>query len=219
MKIVSLVSQKGGVGKSTTAINLAVQAAAVGLGAVIIDIDPQGSAVAWRQLRARRAEGNGAPWVRSSLVLELDERLAEAEAAGVDIVFIDTAGRSDSDQIAAARVADLVLVPIGASVMDHRTLQSTKTVIALGGGPTYRVLLTKIPTIVARQESAVAALKRADMPICPVALFERIACKDAYAFGQGVTEFEPHGKAAEEIRLLLDYVAETLAIRPRASVA
>jgi chromosome partitioning protein len=51
MKTIALVTEKGGAGKSTIAVNLAVAAQRQGKAVAVIDIDPQGSALLWSKYR------------------------------------------------------------------------------------------------------------------------------------------------------------------------
>jgi len=90
MKIVSFVCQKGGTSKTTTAINLAVEALAYGLEVVLIDLDPQVSACDWKDIR-----GDAAPVVASTPVPHLERTLRAAGENGADLVIIDTAGRTN----------------------------------------------------------------------------------------------------------------------------
>jgi hypothetical protein len=91
MQTIVIVSQKGGTGKTTIAIHLAVAAEREGKAAVVIDLDPQASAAAWRDLR--EAEG---PAVQSVQPARLAATLKAAEEAGADFAVVDTPARSES---------------------------------------------------------------------------------------------------------------------------
>ena len=107
MKVISVICQKGGTAKTTAAINLAVEAVAGGLEVVVIDLDPQVSACDWKDIRGERA-----PLVAATPVPHLDRTLKAAADNGADLVIIDTAGRTSEAASAAARAADLILVPL-----------------------------------------------------------------------------------------------------------
>ena len=87
MKVLSLICQKGGTSKTTTAINLAVEATACGLEVALIDLDPQVSACDWKDIR-----GDKAPVVAATPVPHLDRALKAAAGAGADLAIVDTAG-------------------------------------------------------------------------------------------------------------------------------
>src|SRR4029077_4530009 len=113
MKVISLICQKGGTAKTTDAINLAVEAVADGLEVVVIDLDPQVSACDWKDIR-----GDRAPLVAATPVPHLDRTLRAAANNRADLVIIDTAGRTSEAASAAARAADLILVPLQPSLID-----------------------------------------------------------------------------------------------------
>ena len=98
MKTIVIVSQKGGTGKTTLAVHLAVAAERAGKAAVMIDIDPQASAAAWRDLR--EAEG---PAVRIVQPARLAVTLKAAAEAGAELAFIDTPARSENAALDAVR--------------------------------------------------------------------------------------------------------------------
>ena len=110
MLTVGIVSQKGGVGKTTLAFNLAVAAELAGNAALIVDLDPQASAVAWSD--SREAE---TPVVVSAEAARLVEVLTTASKHSAALCFIDTAPHGESPALAAARAADLVLYGVPAS--------------------------------------------------------------------------------------------------------
>ena len=101
MKVLSLVCQKGGTSKTTTAINLAVEALAYGLEVVIIDLDPQVSACDWKDIRDKN--GEKPPVVASTPVPHLERTLRAAAENGADLAIVDTAGRTNDAAAAAAR--------------------------------------------------------------------------------------------------------------------
>src|SRR5580704_4668739 len=117
MKVLSLLCQKGGTAKTTAAVNLAVEALTHGLEVVVIDLDPQVSACDWKDIR-----GDRPPVVAATPVPHLERTLKAAADNGADLAIIDTAGRTNDAALAAARAADLVLVPLQPSLIDLRTL-------------------------------------------------------------------------------------------------
>lgn len=205
MKIIALTCQKGGTAKTTTAINLAVEALAYGLEVVIIDLDPQVSACDWKDIR-----GETPPVVASTPVPHLERTLKAAEENGADLVIIDTAGRTNEAASAAAKAADLVLVPMQPSLIDLKTLGATLDIIRLAGGKPTLALLSRVKAVGTRHEDTRAWLAAQEVDVCPVMLGERVTYQDAYAEGLGVSEAEPHGKAAHEIREVYLYISKLL---------
>ena len=135
MLTVGIVSQKGGVGKTTLAFNLAVAAELAGNAALIVDLDPQASAGAWGD--SREAE---TPVVVSAEAARLVEVLTTASKHSAALCFIDTAPHGESPALAAARAADLVLIPCRPSILDLRAITASQTIAQLADTPAAVVL-------------------------------------------------------------------------------
>src|SRR4051812_22811565 len=105
MKTAAVISQKGGAGKTTIAVHLAVAAERGGRSAAIIDLDPQASATTWKDLRQADT-----PPVVSSQPARLANVLATAAKHGAELVIIDTAPHSETAALTAARAADLIMI-------------------------------------------------------------------------------------------------------------
>jgi chromosome partitioning protein len=208
MKVLSIVCQKGGSAKTTTAINLAVEAMRHGLDVALIDLDPQVSACDWKDIR-----GDKPPVVAATPVPHLDRALKAAKDAGADLVIIDTAGRANDTASAAARVADLVLIPLQPSLPDLNTVAATLDIIRLAGGKPARALLARVRPTGSRHEETTAWLAAKGVEVCPVSLGERVVFQDAYALGLGVSEVEPNGKAAEEMLHVYKYTCSILGLQ------
>src|SRR3954465_1228930 len=117
MRTIALISQKGGSGKTTLAVNLAVQAHLAGLRTTIVDIDAQQTATKWP---ARRS---GPP---PSVISAQAERLpvTMGSLSGLDLVVIDTAGKADREALIAAKAADFILIPTPPPIEDPRGVPS-----------------------------------------------------------------------------------------------
>src|SRR5271154_6031145 len=90
MKIIAIISQKGGAGKTTLAVHLATAAAAAGHRAAIIDLDPQGTAASWGDRREATE-----PEVISGQAVRLPALVKAAEENGADFLVLDTAPNAD----------------------------------------------------------------------------------------------------------------------------
>jgi chromosome partitioning protein len=197
MKTIAFICQKGGTAKTTSAINLAVEALSRGHKVVVVDLDPQVSASNWSDLREASE-----PAVISPQVPHLDRVLAQAQENGADLVIIDTAGRTNDAALAAAKAADLVFVPLQPSLVDLGTVKATLDIIRMAGNPPAVAILTRVKASGTSQEAAGAWLGQHKLEVASVVLGERIIYQNAYARGLGVTEAEPQGKAAQEIQQL-----------------
>src|ERR1700722_9706057 len=105
MKTIAIISQKGGAGKTTIAIHLAVAAEQRGLKTAIFDLDPQASAASWSDKRTAAS-----PTVVAAQATRLTSLLEQAKAQYAGLVIIDSAPNADAASLAAARAADLILV-------------------------------------------------------------------------------------------------------------
>ena len=206
MFTISLIGQKGGTGKTTIALGLAVAAARAGYTTAIIDLDPQASATKWKD---RRAEEN--PAVVSAQASRLKPTLETARAGGVDFVFIDTAGRKDDSALNAARASDLVLIPTRPSIVEVETLPEVNDLLRLAGSPAAFVLLNCVhPSAGSRGLIDVhnAIMELFGMVVCPVHVCQRSAYAEAPTSGQSPQELDEEGKAADELKRLFDFTCE-----------
>jgi chromosome partitioning protein len=205
MQTIVIVSQKGGTGKTTIAIHLAVAAEREGKAAVVIDLDPQASAAAWRDLR--EAEG---PAVQSVQPARLAATLKAAEEAGADFAVVDTPARSESAALEAVRAADLALIPCRPGFFDTAAMSFTANLLKLTGKPGF-VVFSQVP---ARAESVLAEVTEAlgsyGLTAAPAAIHLRAAYSHAIPGGQSAQEYEPKGKAAAEITALFRWLQSVL---------
>jgi chromosome partitioning protein len=133
VRVLSIVSTKGGVGKTTLSVHLAVAANAAGEATLVLDLDQQSSAVQWWKDRQRtfaeRKLKAAAPFeVRRASENHLVEAIEGAEGQGFSLVVIDTPPHADFPAARAIEVADLVLMPSRPGYFD---LHAAKATIAL----------------------------------------------------------------------------------------
>src|SRR4051794_3708030 len=173
MPAVALLAFKGGVGKTTLALHLAVAAG----DALLVDVDRQRSAAGW--WRTREAE--------------LPELVA-GEAAGVGAavaatrrswVFVDTAPAIDADARAVAAAADMCLIPTRPAILDLRAIAGTVELVRDAGKPSVIVLNACPPGRGMAEASIVTEARRAlrayGLPVAPVAVAQRAALSHALA--------------------------------------
>ena len=198
MRVVSIVSQKGGAGKTTIAVNLAVAALASGVKGTIIDLDPQATAANWGDRRQTES-----PLIISAQAARLSQILKQIDETFW--VFIDTPPAISNTTMAAIKVADIVLVPSRAAIFDLDTLGATLDLVRMGQKEAA-IILNAVPHRGPDAEEARAVITTYGATIAPISLGHRAAFQHAATVGLGVTEYEPNGKAACEIRTLFDWL-------------
>lgn len=201
MHILGLLSRKGGSGKTTLAVHLAVLAQEAGRRTLLIDLDPQRSAASW--WRAREAE---TPQLVETDPGALAGVLDAARADGVDVVVIDTRPSVEADAVHVAALADLVVVPTRPAILDLRAILATLDIVK---GATRRamIVLNACPPARGVGEASVTtdarhALAAFGVPVAPTVITGRAAFSHALVAGLTANEAERDGKAAKEMRAL-----------------
>ena len=192
MKTIAIISQKGGAGKTTLALHLAVAAELDGQRAAVIDLDPQASAASWGDSREEDT-----PAVVSAQAARLINVLEAAKEAGAKLAFIDTAPHSESSALAAARAADLVLIPCRPAILDLRAISNTVDLVKLAGANAC-IVLNAVPPRGTLADEAAEAVSGYGVNLLPVRVGHRAAFIHALTAGQTAQEYEPQGKAAAE---------------------
>lgn len=196
MKTISIISQKGGAGKTTLALNLAGAAEELGWRTVVVDLDPQASAKGWHDHRSKEA-----PVVISAQATRLDDVISTAQRHGADLCVIDTAPHSETTALAAARAADLILIPCRPAILDLRAIASSVDLVQLAKRPAL-IVLNAAPPRGGLADQAEEAMRSYGIPVAEVRISQRAALVHALTAGQTVTEYEPDGAASNEIRAL-----------------
>jgi chromosome partitioning protein len=200
MKTLAIISQKGGVGKTTLATCLAVAAESDGKRTAIFDLDPQATASFWKDIRE-----NETPAVASIHAIRLQSMQKAARETGADLVIIDGAAVARDVAFEAAKVADFIFVPTKAAVFDTMAMTHTLDIVRQCEKP-CSIVLTFVPPVGVEIEDAVAAVAELQATICPVYIGNRKAYFRAQSTGLAVQEYEPGGKAAIEIAELYAYM-------------
>jgi chromosome partitioning protein len=208
MLTIALISQKGGVGKTTLAIHLATAFEAEGWQTLLVDLDPQTSAAEWKD--ARQAER---PYVMAVPPSRLGKTLETAREHQAEVVVLDTAPHSEGTALDAARAADLILVPCQPSIMDLRAMRKTADLLNYLKKPTFAVLNEVAPQGTVADEAAKAITAQFGMPVCPIRLGQRVAFNRCLLAGQTAQEYEPGGKAAQEVDFLMVWISEQVGLR------
>lgn len=203
MRTIAIVAQKGGAGKTTVTVHLAVAALLAGERVAIVDTDPQRTALAWAQTR-----GAETPTVVATNRVE--DAKYEAATDGYTVLLIDTAPVAAAATTAYLRVSDFALVPLRPSAFDLTTLDQTLALVRAAGTPSA-IVLNACPARAPEVREARGLCGGDGVPLAPVELAERRAYARAVQTGRAVQEFEPNGAAAAEIAALWRYVQERTA--------
>lgn len=201
MQTLALIAQKGGTGKTTLALSLAVAAEAAGRNVLVVDLDPQASACKWSDRRT--AEG---PSVIDAQPARLAAALAKAQQAGIDLAIVDTPARIEQAAAEAAKAADLVLIPCKPSILDLETIRATVELVQGRSRRAPMVVLNAVPAQGSRHDQAAEAIASMGLAVCPAQIGQRVAFEYATQAGQTVTEYEPASRAALEIQQLYTYI-------------
>jgi chromosome partitioning protein len=202
-RVISFVTQKGGAGKSTLTYCCSVAAIEGGSKVLVLDMDPQGTSESWYQ--DRDAEMPMLAKINSN---QLTDAISKAKSAGFDYVIIDTPGRDEPGTTAAIRASDICIIPCRPTPADMKATPPTMAAIKRLDKPAAFVL-TQTPVRGARIKEAEIGLSVLGM-VAPIHIVSRNAYQDAQGLGLGVTEYEPTGKAAEEIRALWNWIIRKL---------
>jgi chromosome partitioning protein len=204
---IALVSQKGGVGKSTLAISIAWELAARGGSVLIVDGDPQGTA----RIASEVAEEGGR---RAPAVVALGKEMCRPEHLKrfdrFDHVVIDTPAKLGDVQRAALMIADLALVPIsqsGAEVWGNTDtialISQAQTInLALRGA---MVFVRKLPST-ALGKRARAIFEQSEFPLLDAETTFRVSWQEAITAGVGVAQYAPKDKATKELRMVVNEI-------------
>jgi chromosome partitioning protein len=207
MRVLSLVSSKGGTGKSTLCVNISVAAEQAGERVFVVDLDPQGSALAWGG--RRQADTPGMDRCEPS---RLPQALADLATAGYTLAVLDTAGVDVPGAAVAMKHSGLTLVPARPSVLDIEAARPTmQSVIRLGLDQKFAFALNAAPPgrSSSRRDEAGKALNLLG-PVAEPPIGQRVTFLDAMSLGLGVTEHESDGPAAAEIRQLWAWISKRM---------
>jgi len=207
MYTIAVISEKGGVGKSTVGLSLAVAAVTKGNPVTVFDVDPQATASQWHDMRSADV---AAIDVISIQAARLSAAVKRAESQGVGFVFIDTPPRSGSETIEAARCADLIVVPVEAHLFSLETVAKAVTIFKLAGNTPAVFVINKAPVQGNDAALAVDYITAQGLSVCPVILHLRAAHRHASNRGLVASELDADGKAASESLDLFKYIHKLL---------
>ena len=202
MLTVTFLSQKGGAGKTTLACAIAVAGESAGHATVLIDLDPQGTASKWSELREAET-----PVITAASPDRLTAVLSAAREAGAQLAVIDTAPHVSDAALEAARAAHMVLIPCRPSAADLTAIGASVELARQAGVPAHAVL-NAAPVRNPLTEQAREAIARYGINTVPTVVHQRIDHVHAYTGGLSAAELAPRGKAARELEALFTWIAQ-----------
>ena len=199
MKAITFVTQKGGSGKSTLCISMAIAAQEAGRSVCILEMDRQATVSDWAEHRA-----SDTPEVAQVDAPQIDDVMRNLRDSCYDYVFIDTPGVDSPGTLSAIRVADLCIIPCLAAIyrLEKR----------------FAFVLNQTPPRSYRVRDAADGLGVLGM-LPDVNIVSRNDHQDAIGVGQGVTEFNPTGQAAAEIRKLWAWTEKRMQVNRNVKAA
>jgi chromosome partitioning protein len=210
MPVLALLNQKGGVGKTTLATNIATALAQAGKKVLFIDADQQGSALDWSAAR------KGEPlFPVVGLPKDTLHREMAALAAPYDWVVIDGPPRVYNVAKSAIAASDIVVIPVQPSPYDVWAakeivdLISEVRIIKASLKAAFAVNRKIVGTAIGRDVSE--ALASYSIPVLAAATSQRVSFAETAAAGQTVLETDPGSVAAQEIKALVAELMEMVA--------
>ncbi len=202
MRTLAIVNLKGGAGKSTLAVHLAVQSSGHHPTA-LLDLDPQGTSMAWAETRQELM-----PQVRRARGTTLISQLAQLEQSGMERVILDTPARSETVALQAVEAADLVLVPVEPGAPGIWSAPATVALIKASDKPFILLLNGAIhrARINLATQVKLASLGR----VTTHTVHRRVGFSSAMLAGKGSAEFAPNSLDAAEIEALWRYLNDRL---------
>ena len=194
-RIVTVAQQKGGAGKTTLAITLAVAWAGQSKKVALLDIDPQGSVTAWGGLR--QGVAGVAPLHITAVSGWRTGTEIDRLKRDYDLVIVDSPPHAETAARLAIRSADLVVVPVQLSPMDLWATGATIELARTEKRPIVMVL-NRVAPRGHLGDTIRTLIEQKNLPMAANTLGNRQAFASAMLAGQGVTEFEPGSPAAEE---------------------
>lgn len=200
--IYAVVNTKGGVGKTTTAVHLAVMLARQGK-TLLIDGDPQASAASWAAWRRDNPQYEPSP---TTTCLAGKAILSEGKqlASGFEHVVVDAGGRDSIGLRSALLLASRAIIPVGASNLDAAAMTDLLEVVELAKDYNpdldVRVLLTRVDPRTKDAAEMLEFLAEQKLTVLPTKVCERVAFRRAIGEGATVQEIgrDPHAVAEVE---------------------
>lgn len=200
--IIAFSVGKGGVGKTTAAISTAVEWHRRKLRVLLVDLDPQRSALEWRNI-AERAGHSAPPCIAMGDSFSKDlPRIAK----NYDRIVLDAPGQRDGVMRACLMHADCVVMPVQALPLDVWAVADSFTLArkAQGMRPELKtmILLSRIDARTNYSRTVRKTLEDSELPVLKAEINQLMDYAASITVGQAPTTYAPDGKAAKEIKQL-----------------
>lgn len=207
MRVLVVASRKGGAGKTTIALHLAVEAERAGYGPVgVVDTDAMQGLSGWWDVRQTRTP------ILAQPKPDLPAALDALHLMGCRIAIVDTPPQITGGVSSSIDLADLVVVPVQPSPHDLRAVGVTVTMIDALGKPMVFVINRTKPRVKLTGEAAINLSQHGT--VAPIQVHDRAAYAGATVDGRAAPELDPDGLAAGEMKLLWRYIADRLGLTP-----
>lgn len=200
--IISFISQKGGSGKTTLCVNMAVLAFANKVSVAIIDLDPQASSLSWAAVR------DDSLTVTSCPPPFLEKTIKSLQDKRYSLIFIDTPPHNSTAAANAIKASDFVVVPVRPSSFDLVSTNSTLDLIKSNNARSGAII-NAVPSGTTVANSAEEFLVESGFEVLG-RIGHRMSIQHALTAGKGVVEVEPTSPASEEIIFLWNKIVENI---------
>ena len=204
MKVIGVLNQKGGVGKTTLSTCLAVAYEQDKKKVALIDLDPQATACFWSDTRKQFT-----PAVISIQPVRLKSIIEGARENNTDVVIIDGAAIQKEIAYDVGQIADYVLIPTKPAVFDVSSMQETIKILAQHNTK-FSVVLNMISPSGQELEDFAKLAVDLNIPLCPISIGNRKDFFRAQNIGLSVQEYAPESKATQEIIQVYKYINQQI---------
>lgn len=204
MNTLAVLSRKGGTGKTTLTVNLAIAAERAGHKVAIVDLDSQASASEWSDWRAAET-----PEVISVHSARLPQELHKLKQLGVTFALLDTPPKIEDIALDAAKAADMAIIPCKLGAFDLKAIEKTILVGNMAKCP-MRIVFNAVRARSSMLHPAKRAVQVYEVNAAPCVIGDRVVFSHSVIEGLGVMEYEPKGKASIEIQALFRYISREL---------
>ena len=203
MKTFAFFSHKGGTGKSTLAIHLAVQAYTEGLEVLLVDLDHHSATVAeWASIRTQNQ-----PVVVTASPSDIPELKQQAMEEGFDLLMLDCSPYYNDDTMRISELADITIIPTAPRFAEISSLPKGIDKVQ---PPLMVVLNSCTPdnqeTVSFKTVQVREILEEHNIPVSHVHVTRLEAFTESLNYGQGVAEYQPDGKASIQVKALLEWL-------------
>lgn len=207
MNTLAILSRKGGTGKTTLAVNLAVAMEQAGHNVAIVDLDSQASASEWSDWREAET-----PAVISIHSARLPRELHRLEKQGITFAILDTPPKIEDIALDAAKAADFAIIPCKLGAFDLKAIEKTILVGHLAKCP-MQIVFNSVRARTSMLSPAKRAVEAYAVAVAPCVIGDRIVFSHSVLEGLSVIEYDPEGKASIEIQTLLRYIFDKMEVR------